>query len=100
MYAEQSEGDEEESDTGTPAAGSSQVPKVLPAGRITFASCVDDICRHYEGSHTRGPALHASSGSPRSNPLALLASSPEENLRVYKLDVVTGMILHTLLLSI
>ena len=81
-------------------AGPSQALEVLPAGRITSTSHVDDIWWHYEGSHTRGTGLHASPGSPCSNSPALLASSPEAYFCVYKLDVMTGMIPHTSSLSI
>ena len=100
LYAAQDKEDEERSDTGAPAAGPSQALEVLPVGWVTSTSRVDDIWWHYEGSHTRGAGLHASPSSPCSYSPALLASSPEAYFHVYKLDVMTGMIPHTSLLSI
>ena len=100
LYAAQDEEDEERSDTGAPVAGPSQASEVLPAGRVTSTSHVDDIWWHYEGSHTRGTGLHASPSSPCSYSPALLASSPEAYFCVYKLDVMTGMIPRTSPLSI
>ena len=93
LYAAHDEEDEEETDTGALAAGPSQASEVLPAGRIAFASRVDEICRHYEGSHTTGASPHTTPGSPFSHSHTLLASNPEANSRVYKLDVMTSMIL-------
>ena len=90
IYAAQDKEDEEESDTGAAAAGPSQALEVLPAGRVTLASRIDDICRHYEGGHTGGTGLHASPRSPRLHSPTLLVSSPEVNLCVYKLDIMTG----------
>ena len=86
----QDEEDKEESDTSAAAAGPSQASEVLPTRRVTLASHIDDICCHYEGGHTGGTGLHASPCSPRLHSPTLLASSPEVNLHVYKLDIMTG----------
>ena len=91
IYAAQDEEDEEESDTGAAAAGPSQASEVLPTGRITLASRIDDICCCYEGGHTKGAGLHASPHSLWLHSPTLLTSSPEANLHVYKLDIMTGM---------
>ena len=73
-------------------AGPSPALEVLPTGWVTFASHIDTICHHYEGSCTTCASPHTTN-SPCAYSHTLLTSNPEANLCVYKFDVMTGMIL-------
>ena len=51
------------------------------------------MCHHYEGSCTTGTSPHTTPSSLFSHSHTLLALNPEANSHMYKLDVMTGMIL-------
>ena len=86
------EEDEEEADTDALMAGPSPALQVLSTGWVTFASHIDKICHHYEGSCTTCASPHTTN-SPCTHSNTLLTSNPEANLCVYKFDIMTGMIL-------
>ncbi|KAL4064090.1 hypothetical protein V8B97DRAFT_2026177 [Scleroderma yunnanense] len=91
LYVAEDEEESTDTDTGsdTPAASPLKVSEVLPARWTTFASCVNDICCHYEGGYTRHAGLNVSLGSLCHYSLILPTSSPDANLHVYKVDVMT-----------
>ena len=80
------EEDNEDCGDDTPTAGPSQV---LPSGRASFTSRVDDICHRYESGPTN--IGHDPSNDPLHRSAVFAMSVLDVSRRVYKLDIITGM---------
>ena len=84
--------------------GLAEAPDVLPGGRVSFASRLEDICRQYEGGpgttghdvprnpphHSRpDTAGHGGPSSPLRHSQPDVISDPFT--RVYKIDILIGI---------
>ena len=80
--------DDERANNGDLAMnGPSEAQELVRGGRAAFASCLDNICRQYEGSAGRN-APHAPHNSPRQSQSA---PNPVPVIRVYKVNILLGM---------